>query len=445
MESLKFGTNFDVVRRQVGRGLKKGIVYYLSSLVSEVALCSALEGLDDAFGPYSAASTLPNGGVSTTEDYQEMIDNFMNGVAILLLEKLDYAIMIDVRLYPTRAVSEPTSEQTIRGSRDGFGESLNTNVGLIRRRIRDEHLVIKNYVVSKESKMCVALIYLENRANPGIVHDIERKIQEIDVDSLIMTDRALEELLFKQRYSPFPLVRYTERPDVAGINIMNGKIIVMVDTSASAIITPTTFIDHTKHVEEFRQSPMVGTFTRLLRSVAVLLSFILLPLWLALIKNDGFMNGLVIEVSSQNSHLLVLQIIIAELIFELLRIASIHTPSQLTSAVGLIAAIVLSQVSLDLGLFLPEIILMCAISAICGFATPSYELSMANKVVKILLIILVAILGKLGFLLGMLTLFIYLSTLKTWGLPYLYPFCPLVPKKALDLFIRSSAHHKNNL
>lgn len=444
-EKLHLGTNFDVVRREVGIGVKKGILYYLSSLVSEVALTSLMEGLKASLLPSTITRTMFNGGVSAKTDEQDIMQDVMNGVAVLLLDYYEQAIMIDVRFYPTRAVSEPTSEQTIRGSRDGFGESININVGLIRRRLRDPHLVIEQFILSEKSKMSVAMIYLSDQANPRILEGIRHKISEIDVTSLVMSDRALEEVLFRQRYTPFPLVRYTERPDVAAINLVNGKILLMVDTSASVIITPTSWIDHTKHVEEFRQSPIVGTFTRMIRSFAVLLSLILLPLWLALIQSDGFQNGLEVPMSAAHPHLVVLQIFIAEIIFELLRIASIHTPSQLTSAVGLIAAIVLSQVSLDLGLFLPEIILMCAISAICGFATPSYELSMANKVMQLVLIALVAILGKAGFLIGIVLLFVYLSTLKTWGLPYLYPFCPLDEKEAWQLFSRSSASQKKRL
>lgn len=437
--------NFDVVRREVGLGVKKGVLYYLSSLVNEVAITNLLEGIKVAWSASTMEKTLFNGSISKKTNQEEILDDLFSGNAILLLENLKSAMVIDVRSYPTRTISEPTSEQTIRGSRDGFTESINTNVGLIRRRIKDTHLMIETFSVSKKSAISVAVCYLSDQADLGIVEDLKKKIQEINVNSLVMSDRALEEILFKQRFSPFPLVRYTERPDVASINLMNGKILLICDTSASVIITPTTFIDHTKHVEEFRQSPLIGSFTRLLRSIAVLLSFLLLPLWLALVKTDGFHNGLEIEVTLQNNHLLVVQIFVAELIFELLRIASIHTPTQLTSAVGLIAAIVLSQVSLDLGLFLPEIILMCAISAICGFATPSYELSMANKVMKLILILFVAVGGKVGFLIGITLLYIYLSCLKTWDMPYLYPFCPLDTKKALDLFSRSSAKKRKNL
>lgn len=443
--ALHVDTNFDVVRREVGIYSKKGILYYLSSLVNESYLSSLLESLYFSLNAKKLDKTLFNGSVQKEEDIQVAIENFFSGVAIFLLEKEEEMLLIDVRTYPSRAVSEPSSEQSIRGSRDGFGESLNANIGLLRRRIKDSHLVFQTFVVSKKSKMQVAVAYLEDEVDRQILDDITRKIKSIDVESLVMSDRALEELLFKQRFTPFPLVRYTERPDVAAINLMHGKILIFVDTSSSVMITPTTFIDHTKHVEEFRQSPFVGTFTRFLRSMAVLLSFLLLPFWLSLVAKDGYANGLHVEVSGASMLQLVVQILIAELIFELLRIASIHTPSQLTSAVGLIAAIVLSQVSLDLGLFLPEIILMCSISAICGFATPSYELSMANKVIQLLLILMTAILGKAGFLLSLLLLFLYLSTLKTWNVPYLYPLCPFDEKKALDLWSRSSAKKRKKL
>lgn len=142
--------NFDVVRREVGLGLKKGVLYYLSSLVNEVAITNLLEGIKVAWSASTMEKTLFNGSVLKKNNQEEILDDLFSGNAILLLENLKSAMVIDVRSYPSRAISEPTSEQTIRGSRDGFTESINTNVGLIRRRIKDTHLMIETFNVSKK-------------------------------------------------------------------------------------------------------------------------------------------------------------------------------------------------------------------------------------------------------------------------------------------------------
>lgn len=443
--TLKYGTNFDVVRREVGKRMNNGVLFYLSSLVSEVAISSLLESLNNNTLSKSINKSLFNGNVYIRHNLKEVVNDVLNGVAALIIEKDYKIIMIDVRSYPMRGISEPNSEQTIRGSKDGFTESINTNVGLIRRRIKDNNLIIQNYTISSLSKMGIAVIYLENVVNKNALNEINNRIKDIHVQSLIMSDRALEELLIDQSFTPFPLVRYTERPDIASISVINGKIIILVDTSSSALILPTTIFEHTYHVEEFRQSPLVGSFTRLLRSTAIFLSYTIIPFWLSLISNDGYHNGFSLQLETNNMKLIVIQTLICEFVFELLRIASIHTPSTISGTIGLIAAVILSQVALDLGLFLPEIILLCAISAICQFVTSSYELSLANKLLKIILILLVAFFGKSGLLIGLGFVFLYLSNIKIFGLPYLYPFCPLDIKKALNLVSRSSAKKRTKL
>ena len=443
--SLKYGTNFDVVRREVGTHRHKGTIYYLTSLVSEVAVASMLEGINDIVTNKTATKTLLNGNVYTKISAEEAFIDVTNGVAALILDSENYIIMIDVRYYPTRSVSEPTTEQTIRGSKDGFTESININVGLIRRRIKDHSFTIQNYIISSISKTYVSVIYLDDIVNKSVLKEIDRRLTSLDIESLVMSDRALEELILDQKHNPFPLVRYTERPDIASISLIKGKILILVDTSSSVLILPSTIFEHTYHVEEFRQSPLVGTFTRCLRNIAIILSFTILPFWLSLVSDDGYNNGFSLNLENNNMQLIVIQMLICEFVFELLRIASIHTPSTISGTIGLIAAVILSQVALDLGLFLPEIILLCAISAICQFVTPSYELSLANKLVKIFLILLVAFLGKSGLLIGLGFVFMYLSNINLFGLPYLYPFCPLDIKKALNFISRSSAKNKTKL
>ncbi len=443
-KSLKYGINFDVIRREVGIGKNKGLIYYLSSLVSEVSLSSMLEGILNSKTSKNITELLLNGNGYLKNDQEEILRDILNGVAAYIIYSKNEVVMIDVRYYQSRSVSEPNAEQTIRGSKDGFVESININVGLIRRRIKDKSFVVKNFIVSNISKTNVSLLYLDTVVDKEALLHLERRLLTLDIDSLVMSDRALEQKLFNQKYNPFPLVKYTERPDIASISIIKGKIIIIVDTTSSVIITPCTLIDHTYHVEEFTETPLISAFTRVTRNIAMFLSFTILPFYLAIIDNDGYRNGLYSKMTDK-FNLVVIQMIIGEFLFELLRIASIHTPSPISGTIGLIAAVILSQVALDLGLFLPEIILLCAISSICQFATPSYELSLANKFTKIILIILVALLGKIGLLLGITFLFLYLSNISIFNKPYLYPFCPLDVKKALGVFIRPNASNSKKL
>ena len=437
--------NFDIKKKDIKVAKHDAAIFFTSSLIDKMDIIYLMRFLDGIKNIQEIELQVYNGEIKKENNFETIVEELYAGFLVLCFDN-DITYLIDAKLYPNRSIEEPITEKTIRGSRDGFSESINTNIGLIRRRLKTSDLVAKPYIISEKSKINICVCYLKSEVNEELITRIEEEINRIKIESLIMSDRSLEELLFKQKYTPFPLVRYTERPDVASISLMHGKIVILVDTSASAIITPITLFDHTKHVEEFRQSPLVGTFTRCLRSFAILLSLFLIPLWMCLIDNSEIVNAFQVSISKDNLQIgIALQIVIAQLILEIVRLASIHTPTTLQTGISLISAVILGQVSMELGLFLPEVLLLCSLSQICGFATPSYELSMAMKICNIILIIITAIFGKNGFIIFSLVLFIYLISLKVWSVPYLYPICPFDSKLVQSIFVRTSADSKKKL
>lgn len=444
-ETLNRQQNFDIVKRQIGKRHKKATMYFLSSVIDNTLIARLIITIEKSLALDSVFYYASDPNITKVTDLDKLVLGLYNGETIVIFDHLKEAYLCDTRGYPNRSVSEPEVEKSVRGSRDGFNESIIVNVGLIRRRIKDPSLRVENYLISSKSKCNVALLYLEDQANSKIISSLQERLKKLDLNSLIMTDRALEENLFAQNKTIFPLVRYTERPDVASINILNGKALIICDTSSSAIITPCTIIDHTKHVEEYRQNPLIGSFTRLLRTIAVLLSVFLLPVWFCIVKDNTYINLTNFHVSGESSSPLVVQILTASLLIEIFRIAIIHTPSSLVSALSLIAAIILGEVSMKLGLFLPEILLFVAISAICGFATPSYELSLTNKVVQLALIIIVALFSMTGFVIALILLFLYLVQIKTFEVPYLSPLIPFSYKDIKSVFIREAANNKKNV
>lgn len=437
---MKIDNNFDAVRREIKYKGKTGILYFLSTLTSSVQIMGIIESLVNIDISKCVSKEIYVGPISYEDNYQNILKLCLSGVACLILENCDKAIMIETREYPTRSISEPTTEKTIRGSKDGFNESINTNIGLIRRRIRDKNLTIDLFSIGKKSKTDVALIYLDDCVDSKIKNEIKQKLNNINVDSLVMSDRALEEILFNQNKSLFPLVRYTERPDVASIELYQGKMLIMVDTSASVIITPTTIFDHVHHVEEYRESPFAGTFLRLIRNLAIILSIFLIPLWLALVTETDINNYFILKPSKETSIPIIVQILLAELFMEMIRIAIVHTPSELTSAISMVSAIILGSVSIELEIFLPEILVYVSFETIASFATPSYELSNANKLTKYYLLLLTALFGRVGFLFGTTSFICYLSGINTLGMPYLYPIVPFDIRKVSNLFFRKKGN-----
>ena len=402
---LNLETSFDVIRREVGKDVKV-ILYFLSSLADSERVNELNVSLMLSSSEKYLSEQLSSGSVELQKDVYKAFLAISSGMSVVLCK--DKIYVVETRSYPSRSIDEPDTEKTIRGSKDGFNENIIINVGLIRRRIRSEHFKCEIFKVGDNSHTDVVVSYLDNKVNKKSLEKIIEKIKKTKIDGLVMSDRALEEKIFKQNFNPFPLVRYSERPDIVAAHLLKGHIAIIVDTSSSVIITPTTLFEHTKHIEEYRQVPSVGTFIRLLRYFAILISVFLVPLWMLTLNNDSFTSNIFVKLSNESPIPVLVQIIVVELVIELLRIATIHTPNHLSSA----------------------------ISSIGGFATPSYELSLANKIVKLLLILAVGFFGASGFLIGITLFIVLLGAIKTYGMPYLYPLLPFNYKEFLKVIFR---------
>ena len=417
---LNIENNFDVVRKEIGV-TNKAIIYFLSSLADSSSLFQLAYSFINS-NYFNIENQILNGSINKINDVKEAFVNISSGMSLIIY--LDEMYIVETRNYPSRSISEPDTERTIRGSKDGFTENIIVNIGLIRRRIKSEWFYSKMYKIGNDSKCDVVVCALTNKVNKRTLKSVEEKLKETRIDDLTMSDRKLEEKLFNQGFNPFPLVRYSERPDIIAAQLLKGHIAIVVDTSSSVIIVPTTIFEHTKHVEEYRQVSSVGTFIRIIRYFAILISIFLVPLWMLTLTNENFISHIFVKIESVNNIPVLLQIILVELTIEILRIATIHTPNQLTSAMGLIATLILGQMAVEVGWFASEVLLFCSISSIGGFATPSYELSLANKIVKLILIVLVGLFGGAGFIIGVYLLIMFLGSISLFEVPYLYPLFP---------------------
>ena len=406
-------------------------LYFFASLSNDELISRLIEGIENNQG-MDLMNCLNMGDVVkvNTNDIKSIQYALMSGNCALF-DGVDTYIM-DTKKYPNRSIEEPETEKSVRGSKDGFNESILNNTGLIRRRIKSSELCFIIHTIGVENQLDIAVVYLENKVNRKILDELNKRIKSIHVNDFIMSDRAIEEVLFDQSYNPFPLVRYSERPDIVSSHIQHGHIAIICDTSSSVIMLPTTLFEILEHVEEHRQTPLIGTCIRFVRISAVILSVYLVPLWALFhsffIWDYGFF----------------IQILIVEFSIELLRIATIHTPESISNAMGLIAAVLLGQFAIDLGFFSEEILLFCAIGAIGGFATPNYELSLTNKYIRIFMLISLMFLNVFGFVIFNGLLFTYLLSLKPFSMPYLYPLFPFNRKALCQFFIRKPKKNQIN-
>ncbi len=398
-------------------------LYFLASLSNDELISRLVEGIENSEGK-NLDNCLNMGDVDImkTNDIKQIQYAVMSGNSALFDGEVTY--VMDTKKYPNRSIEEPETEKSVRGSKDGFNESILNNTGLIRRRIKTVELCFKREIIGTENQMDIAVAYLQNKVDKKVLTEVMQRIKQIKAQDLIMTDRALEELILDQHYNPFPLVRYSERPDIVATHIQHGYIAIICDTSSSVLMIPTTMFEILEHVEEHRQTPIIGTFIRLIRLFAVLVSVYAVPIWAL---SSHYMEW---------DYRFFIQILIMELGIEFLRIATVHTPESLSNAMGLIAALLLGEFAIKLGFFSEEILLFCAIGTIGGFATPNYELSLTNKYIKVLMIVSIMFFNIYGFVVFNLLLWIYLARLKPFGMSYLYPLIPFNLKAMMQFIIR---------
>jgi stage V sporulation protein AF len=452
-EELGVDKSFDVIQLDVeyaGRDMalflvdgfvKDDIMLYIMQLLAKLepgALeADTLKKLVKTYIPYVE--------VETTDNLDKVVDMVLAGPTALAVDGLTEIILIDARTYPVRGPQEPDTERVVRGSRDGFVETLVFNTSLTRRRIRDRTLRMEYMQVGRRSQTDIVICYIEDIADPEMVEKVKDSISKIDTDGLPMAEKTIEEFISGRHWNPFPTVRYTERPDTAATHLYEGHVCIIVDGSPSVLITPTTFWHHLQHAEEYRNKPIVGAYLRMVRFLAVWSSLFLLPLWyLFAVKPELLPKAMSFIGPNDTGEIpLFLQFFLIEIGIDVLRMAAIHTPTSLATALGLVAALMIGQVAVEVGLLTNEVILYLAIAAIGTFATPSYEMSLANRLVRIFLLIMTAAFQLYGFLIGIVIFILLLARMKSFGVPYLWPFIPFNPRAFRDVLIRSPIPLKN--
>lgn len=440
--------SYDIILREMSIGGKKVAIYSVNGMVDTHVVSYILQSLIDlerADLVVNVLTKLAKGRivdlqVTEVETMDKVFYFVLSGPMAIFVEGQEKAIVVDVRTFPVRAPQEPDIERVTRGSRDGFVETMVFNTALIRRRLRDPKLRMKLVQVGVRSKTDVCIVYIEDVTNPDLVRKITEEMQAIQIDGIPMAEKSIEEFILGSKFwNPFPRVRYTERPDVAAIHLLEGNVIIIVDTSPSVIIAPVTYWHHLQHAEEYRQEPIVGAYLRFVRFLGIFVSVFLLPFWLAAALNPDALPEWLgwLGVSKPGKIGLVPEILIAEVGVDLLRMAAIHTPTPLSTALGLVATFMLGDVAIKVGLFTPEIVMYIAIVSVGTFATPSYELAQANRLVRLFLILMTALGKFIGLGIGIILVLFLLIRTKSFGIPYLWPLIPFNAKAMGKVLVRS--------
>ena len=444
---LDIDKNFDLVYRVIQIGGREACMYFVDGFCKDELMQKMLQCFMDIKPeelPENAhemsKKCVPYVEVDLQSDFSQIIYFIMSGVFALFIDGYDQCILIDSRTYPARSVSEPEKDKALRGSKDGFVETIVFNTALIRRRIRSTNLRMEMFHAGNSSQTDIVLCYMENRVDQKFLEQIRKRIQNIKVDALTMNQESLAECLYQKKwYNPFPKFKFTERPDTASAQILEGDVVILVDNSPSAMITPTSVFDVIEEADDYYFPPITGTYLRLTRFLIAILTYLLTPTFLLLTQHLEWIPAgfTFIEVKDTVNIPLIWQFLLLELAIDGLRLAAVNTPNMLSTPLSVMAALVLGEFSVNSGWFNSEVMLYMAFVAIANYTQASYELGYAIKFMRILALILTALFDIWGYIAALLVMVIALVSNKTIsGKSYIYPLLPLNLKRLARRFIR---------
>lgn len=454
--AFRLKASFDLLGRDVKIGSRRARLYLVDGFckddLMEKIMAYFMKATDDVLQDLAdtrafADTYVPYVETDIVSKRGEFITAVLSGAVGMIVEGFTEAVVIDARTYPSRSVDEPENDRVLRGAHDGFVETIVFNTALIRRRIRDTALTMEAHSAGDKAKTDIVLCYMDGKAKPETLDIVRKKIDGIRINSLSMSQQSLIECLVpKQRYNPFPKVRYTERPDAAAASVLEGSIVIITDNSPAAMIIPTGIFDFLQDTNDYYMSPFVGSYMRIVRMIIFALTLLLIPVWYLLIKNPDYIPAWLdfIRIEEPNSVPVLAQLLIVELVIDAMRLASINTPNALSNSFGVIGALVLGEFAVSAGWFVPEVVLYMAFVAMSNFAQPSFELGYAFKILRVVLIILVAFFDLWGFIGGVALIMLLLATTKTvTGQCYLYPLIPFNGPALLGLLIRRPISNRN--
>lgn len=450
--ALPIGKTFDMVERNIIVGGREVYLYYIDAFTKDDVMQRIMSGFFDIskteMDQYTCALDFIKNEIPYIEVTKEtVIDNMarlvLSGQTIMIVDGYAEAIAIDIRTYPVRGMMEPEKEKSLRGAKDGFVETMIFNTALIRRRIRDPKLIFKAFNVGEKTKTDVAVGYIEGLADQTQVDKVIEKIKALNVSCLTVGDQSLVEALGKSNgFNPFPKVRYTQRPDVVAAHLAEGKFVIIIDNSPTAIMLPTCIFDFMQDVDDYYFPMLTGNYFRFVRTLNMFVILFLTPTYLLIAEGDIVVPPYLhfLAPDAGYSIPLFIQFILLEIAIDALKLASLNTPSSLGMSLSVIGALILGEFSITAGWFIPQTILCMAVVALGGFTQPSIELGYAIKFMRLGLILGVAIFGLWGALIALVINLIVMGTTKSLvGTYYLFPLIPFNGKQLKHLLFRTKS------
>ncbi len=444
------GVSYDLITRELHVGDTKAYLLAINGMCKTDILQKIFSDLQNPL--YVENPTVENianfishkvgyTSVQLMDSWEEIQLNVLCGPVALFLDGFAQAIVIDVRTYPTRSIEEPDMERVTKGSRDGFVEAMLTNANLLRRRIRSPKLVFSRHFIGQESRTDVAIAYLQDKADPSLLERLEQAIDALDVTSLTMGAKSLEELLITKRWwNPLPCVLTTERPDVASSYLLEGHILVMVDNSPLVLVFPCSIFQFTQSPEDYYKSPFVGTYFRLVRFLCIPISLLLMPTFLLLGAHFPELTEAwkLMDLEGITAPRLFFYVMAVEFILDLFQYSSALTSDKYSGALSIVSGLIIGDVAVQLQWASTEVLFYAAITLLASLSLSDSGFRDGIRLMRIFLLLLTGFFGLPGFLCGLAAVLISTATTPTFGrFSYLWPLFPFNKKALGRLLFRS--------
>lgn len=451
-EKLPIGKSFDVLGREVTLFNKKAYYVFVDGFAKDDMLYYFLENIQQVREDFNSVDEFLKREVAYIEvqevtddiNFDKIATSVLSGMFALVFEDFDSYVLLDTREYPVRSISESEVEKVVRGARDSFVETIVFNTALVRRRIRVPDLVFEISQVGDIAKTDIVVSYLENSVDKEVLDAVKSKIKNIDTKTLILGAEYIEEFLFSKKwYNPLPMVKYTERPDVAAAYLAEGHIVLIIDTSPVAIILPVTIFTFTQHIGDYGMKALNGTIARFFRFFSILMATFLAPIFIYFSDHTDVLKDILEKASNSSEAKEVLlsffiQILVLEVTFFILQTSAIHIPEQIAPMISIIGGLMLGDIAIKAGAFSSVALLVMLVTVITTYNIPSIELTDALRVFRLYMIILTGVLGGYGLIISLVTvmsIILFTSNIKG-GKRYTYPIIPFNYKHLRNLIIR---------
>jgi len=387
-------------------------------------------------------SEAPMSSVQTVHTIGQAVQALMDGGALLLMDGKTSGTVYPLYKTPNRTPQEPAAESTVRGARDGFTESLDVNLSLLRKRIKTPSLKLKKMTVGEYTSTQVALVYVEGIIDPSLLEEAESRLKRLNLKE-VLESQYIEEAIIDQKHSPFPQMMSTERPDVVASNVLEGRFALIVDGTPFSLIAPVTLFSMLQSPEDYFQDQYMSVFIRWLRYLFYVLSLLLPSAYVAIttFHQEMIPTVLMLSIAKAREEIpfpALVEAFIMEISFEALREAGVRLPKQVGSAVSIVGALIIGQAATSAGIVSAPMIIIVAITGIASFMIPRYAASIVTRLLRFPMMLLAGTLGLTGVMLGLILIVIHLSSLRSFGVPYLSPATPTSVRSLKDVWWRPS-------